>query len=1149
MRSFLSLLILLLLTLQTTAQNQESLCSQADFDRLIRSASTAAAKGQYRLAILKYNAARVCNPNKSEEIDKKILNVFEGIEKLKNQAIADQVKADQAEEERSKIARASYNAVVALAMAQKNPTLGLQMAEYNYRKHPEYPAPAVAFRQINSNPENRFFRHSFEGHWKDVTIAAFSPDGKTIITGSEDNTIKMWSLDGTDKTTIKAYRENIKAVAFTSDGKYILGGGDQKILSRWDLSGTLQEQNVQVREGQAGYIVDAAFSTSGKYLITVEKDSLVVLREVDTGKIIKVFKDQSAINCVTFGANEQTIITGGSDGRLRFWNIEHGTLIKPFGIRHEDAILDVVISPDGKSILTVSKDHTAKLWSESGSNPLTLRHLQAAIQVAIFSPDGQYLITADDQGTVNRWLLNGQKVEVFRAHTGAVRSIAFSQDGKFMLTSGEDKTAKLWSTEQQVITFNCQPGIINGIAFSPGNEFILTGSSNRELRFWDFNGKELKKYKLPKYTLRDLVVSPNRDQILVANSSNYAELWNIEDLDRLERSGIFGLNDIRSHKKEINAIAISKLGHHIITGSKDATAKIWATQYISHELDLIGRSQKERHSDEITDVAFSPMADSLLKTNKQSRLVIAATASKDGTAKLWNKEGQVVITLEEHNRNPLNTVAFSPDGKKVLTGSDDRIAKLWTLDGKQLATFEGHMGAITSAAFSPDGATIITGSADHTIIQWDTRGNPLMNYRGHNEQITKIQFSADGRYILSGSYDQTAKLWPSFNLIHSDQVYQYKLEDLIHANILIEKEDLAKITDIEAWVALAKNYKKQGELNLARQVWQLILQQEVTPNHLIAYYIATDYDKDHLKELLKYQDETAFAHEFAIFFEKQEDWEVAGLFYQRLFSKIPNAFYFLGLYRSNQKLGINLEFRNMISKFSPTDLEHIGLYFYELDNWQTANLFLEAYLDKVDFDQGHHGYNEVRRAWYWANKHLGVDKFDELLSTNNPDELRLYAQSFHYGGTSNQERFDNSSLAVRLDQKLMDLPNQKTKENLRLGAIHCNRAGWYGLLTQEFEATEDVINQGLKWDKSYPYLMTNLPPALLLQGKFDEAKGFYESYMDENYLPHRNLPTYREVYLKDLEVLKNAGAIPSEFEEDVQKIIQLLNERIGSNNN
>ncbi|MFB2882266.1 caspase family protein [Floridanema aerugineum] len=154
------------------------------------------------------------------------------------------------------------------------------------------------------------------------------------------------------------------------------------------------------------------------------------------------------------------------------------------------------------------------------------------------------------------------------------------------------------------------------------------------------------------------------------------------------------------------------------------------------------------HQDSVRAVAFSPDGKYLL------------SGSNDKTLKLWDTSGKLLKTFTGH-QDPVNAVAFSPDGKYLLSGSYDKTLKLWDTSGKLLKTFTGHQGYVSAVAFSPDGKYLLSGSDDKTLKLWDSSGKLLQTFTGHQNSINAVAFSPDGKYLLSGSDDKTLKLWPT----------------------------------------------------------------------------------------------------------------------------------------------------------------------------------------------------------------------------------------------------------------------------------------------------------------------------------------------------------------------------------------------------
>jgi WD40 repeat protein len=175
----------------------------------------------------------------------------------------------------------------------------------------------------------------------------------------------------------------------------------------------------------------------------------------------------------------------------------------------------------------------------------------------------------------------------------------------------------------------------------------------------------------------------------------------------------------------------------------DRTAKVWDARTGTPQLELKG------HTGGVSSVAFSPDGTRI------------ATGSRDQTAEVWDaRTGTPQLELKGHT-NPVLGVAFSPGGTRLVTGSADQTAKVWDArTGTPQLELKGHTSDVNSVAFSPDGTRIATGSVDRTAKVWDARtGTPRLELKGHTDLVLSVAFSPDGTRLGTGSVDRTAKVW------------------------------------------------------------------------------------------------------------------------------------------------------------------------------------------------------------------------------------------------------------------------------------------------------------------------------------------------------------------------------------------------------
>jgi len=194
----------------------------------------------------------------------------------------------------------------------------------------------------------------------------------------------------------------------------------------------------------------------------------------------------------------------------------------------------------------------------------------------------------------------------------------------------------------------------------------------------------------------------------------------------------------------ISAVAVSRDGKHIALGGFDGRVAL-------HRLNDGKKTRTlEGHAENITSIAFSPDG---------SRL---ATGSGDDTLRIWDaRTGETLHELSHDNEYDVTCVAFSPDGKRVVSGDGENQLFVWdAATGDELMTLLGHEMTVTCVAFSPDGRHVVSGSWDDTLIVWDAKsGESVRTLTGHTGDVTCVTYSPDGRRVVSGSEDDTVIVW------------------------------------------------------------------------------------------------------------------------------------------------------------------------------------------------------------------------------------------------------------------------------------------------------------------------------------------------------------------------------------------------------
>jgi WD40 repeat protein/predicted Ser/Thr protein kinase len=511
-----------------------------------------------------------------------------------------------------------------------------------------------------------------------------------------------------------------------------------------------------------------ALSPDGRTALTGSQ-----LWDTATGKPLgPELQHDGAVSAVAFSPDGTIALTGSVDGTAKLWDARTGNALG-LPLQHRGDVTGAIFSPDGKSVLTRSTDNVARLWETATGrlSSISLQH-QGQVTAAIFSPDGRLVLTGSHDSAQIWEAATGKPVGLSLHHDGEVRTVAFSPDGRTALTGSKDKTARLWdvATGKQRTPLLHHQGSVTSAAFSPDGELVLTGSSDGTARLWrtttgEALGTTARHGSVTAVAWQAGVGRPrwpgDPGIFLTANGDGTAELWRTDSLEPIGSS----LN----HQKAINTIALSTDGRSVLTGSADGTARLW---------DLIGGAQGStthgqgsqtssvlrpldpwflapdplfvlRHQDSVYSVAFSPDGNTLL------------TGSFDQTAQLWDRTSGKRLGPEMRHHHRVRAAAFSPDGKTLVTGTLDGTAQRWqAATGKKLGPALQHKGSITVVTFSPDGSKILTGSIDFTAQLWDAvTGMPLGRPLKHRAAVSAATFSPDGSIILTGSMDFTAQTW------------------------------------------------------------------------------------------------------------------------------------------------------------------------------------------------------------------------------------------------------------------------------------------------------------------------------------------------------------------------------------------------------
>lgn len=599
------------------------------------------------------------------------------------------------------------------------------------------------------------------GHYGTILCLDISPDGKLLLTGSQDQTIRLWEMStGRELRTFHGHEKGVRTIQFHPDGHRFVSVAYDKKAILWDVT---SGQMIREWKDSADVIRSAVFSPDGKRLLTGGHRNNAMMWDLESGERLKTFKTkpETCYQCVpdlVWAPEGNRFYTGAADRTTLIWDVSKGDTLSSHKFNKGScSSCNTYLDIDASGEVLVKADYRGGMFLIDAQNGKKKKELleDGEFYGIQFHPQGQYIMgLVEYNGQVRVWeTRNGKEVMKIEAHDG-IKAMGFTPDGKYIVTAGEDHRAalrqfpsgRLVRTFKGIVTRISEEGLnsselyylnlLKDTEMSPDGQWVAQCQRDSAALIWDRkSGRIVRKLYAHRGVVTSVAFSPDSKTLATGGTDRKIRLWNVSSGELLRT--------IDAHYALVLHVRFSKDGEQLISGSWDGWFRVW------NVADGSIASEAKKHEGSPYTVSISPNGLYGVSGGLDRKLKVTELDSREDFVELIGHSAVV------------QSMAWHPDEHRLLTGGWDGTARLWDVrTGWQERRFSGHKGPVYAVAYDTSGTKVVTGSEDKTARLWDAASGKLIRtFAGHEGGVNYVAITPDGRHLLTASRDKSVKIW------------------------------------------------------------------------------------------------------------------------------------------------------------------------------------------------------------------------------------------------------------------------------------------------------------------------------------------------------------------------------------------------------